>query len=162
MGRRLLIFNTITTTTSPLAAMFSTLAVLLVLPAVALGLNCTAVGDGDYEIGCKTFTTCRDGLAEVRECLNSTVYNSLTSECDQPENVPPPCGQMVDCSTKDNGRYADEDNNCDSFHTCQFGNFLGHQFCPTGLKFSNEKQGCRWPATVEEPCGTKPARRRRR
>ncbi|XP_076435233.1 chondroitin proteoglycan-2-like, partial [Babylonia areolata] len=119
----------------------------------ALGLDCSVVGDGNFEIGCRTYTTCSAGQATVRACDGGTVYNSDIGKCDDPSRVKPPCGQMKDCSTFPDGHYADLDNHCRSYYTCVGGAFVGHNFCPAGLVYSAVTKACDWPANVQPPCG---------
>jgi len=53
----------------------------------------------------------------------------------RPANVAAPCGEILDCTGKADGRYADTDNNCESWYTCQDEKFLGHNFCPKGVVY---------------------------
>ncbi|XP_021344474.1 uncharacterized protein LOC110444419 [Mizuhopecten yessoensis] len=82
--------------------------------------------------------------------LSSTTPNYICS----PINVAPPCGQQKDCSNLANGRYADKDNNCSSYYTCNTGTFFGHSLCAGSLVFDEAKQTCNWPNNVLPPCGT--------
>merc|ERR1712033_130458 len=97
-------------------------AILVLLPAFALGKNCTGEVDGNYEIGCRSY-----------------------AKCDDVNNVPPPCGQMKDCSAMTDGKYADMDNGCKTYYTCVAGQFAGHNFCPSTLLFNEKLQACDWP-----------------
>ncbi|KAK7475457.1 hypothetical protein BaRGS_00033276 [Batillaria attramentaria] len=119
-----------------------------------LGLNCTGKDDGNYEIGCRVYTVCSGGKSTVVECDPGSVYSTSAGKCDAPANVPPPCGEMKDCSNMADGHYPDLDNNCRSYYTCVEGRFVGHNFCPASLVFNEKNGSCDWPDYVSPPCGT--------
>ncbi|KAK2169164.1 hypothetical protein LSH36_12g23021 [Paralvinella palmiformis] len=73
-----------------------------------------------------------------------------------PEDAPPPCGDLEDCSLLSDGSYPDMATNCTLYFTCLDGNDLGLQPCNTGTVFDVEDQICDWPENVKEPCGTIP------
>ncbi|XP_046543541.1 chondroitin proteoglycan 2-like [Haliotis rubra] len=127
--------------------------ILLVLPA-ALCLNCTGKADGNYDIGCRSYSTCTAGSYQIVSCPDTQVYNSKIGKCDRPENVAPPCGAQKDCSSKKDGHYADMSNNCISYFTCAAGAFFGHNLCPAGTVFDEDMQTCNWANAVKPPCGT--------
>merc|ERR1712033_24066 len=126
-------------------------AVRVLLPALALGKNCTGEVDGNYEIGCRSYAKCVGGKAEIVSCDVDMAYNEGTGQCDDVNNVPPPCGQMKDCSAMTDGKYADMDNGCKTYYPCVAGQFAGHNFCPSTLLFNEKLQACDWPK--ESPCG---------
>lgn len=130
------------------------LGLLLVLPA-AWCFDCTAVSDGVYEAGCKSFVTCSNGVASIKECERNQVYNSATGVCADAASVGPPCGTMKDCTNAADGKYADTDQQCKSYYTCSGGTFFGHNYCAGGLVFNEALQTCDWPADTDPPCGTK-------
>ncbi|ESO98175.1 hypothetical protein LOTGIDRAFT_239077 [Lottia gigantea] len=119
-------------------------------------LDCVLDGDGIYEKGCVSFIKCVNGTAYNIECHNGQVFNSITQDCDDPKVVPKPCGNIMDCTLKDDGHYPDLDMGCHSYYTCNSGTFLGHNYCPAGLIFSPENGVCDWQHNVYFPCGLKP------
>ncbi|KAK3699358.1 hypothetical protein RRG08_056495 [Elysia crispata] len=129
--------------------------VLAILPATVLCMNCTGQPDGNYEIGCRSYTICACGKQNIVSCESGMAYNTDTGKCDDMNNIPLPCGVMKDCSALDNNRHADTDNNCRSYYTCNGGIFVGHNFCPANLVFNEENQACDYPDNVRAPCGTK-------
>ena len=46
-------------------------------------MNCTGAADGNYEIGCRVYTTCTAGKATVTACESGTVYNTDIGKCDE-------------------------------------------------------------------------------
>ncbi|XP_005096139.1 chitin-binding domain protein cbd-1 [Aplysia californica] len=127
---------------------------LILLPAAALGMNCTGQPDGNYEIGCRSYSICTGGKTTIITCDMEMAYNQDTGKCDDVTNIPPPCGIKKDCSNAKDGRYADVDNNCKSYYTCVGGEFAGHNFCPSSLVFNEKLQSCDWPKQTPPPCGT--------
>jgi len=126
--------------------------ILVCLPAMALGMNCTGVADGNYEIGCRSYVTCTSGVPTSVNCDIGTAYNKDTGRCDDINVIPPPCGVMMDCTNKNDGGYAD--GGCASYYTCVGGVFVGHNFCPASLVFDEVQGVCDWPKNVPAPCGT--------
>jgi len=124
---------------------------LVLLPAAALGMNCTGMPDGNYEIGCRSFAKCAGGKSEIVSCDIDMAYNQGTGMCDDAKNVAPPCGVKKDCSSLSDGKYADTNNGCKSYYTCVAGQFAGHNFCPANLLFNEQLQSCDWPKN--SPCG---------
>ena len=49
--------------------------------------DCIGKGNGIYEIGCRAYLTCRNGVATVINCDDppkpNTVYNNRTKTCDK-------------------------------------------------------------------------------
>ncbi|KAH3890721.1 chitin-binding domain protein cbd-1-like isoform X2 [Dreissena polymorpha] len=117
-------------------------------------VNCTALPDGVYEAGCKSYALCTDGRVSFIDCPENTTFNNNTNQCDNISNVLPPCGRVIDCSTKPYGRYPDYLDNCKSFYTCYAGEFQGHNFCPGGTVFDPLASACNWKFAVAPPCGT--------
>ncbi|KAK6190068.1 hypothetical protein SNE40_002007 [Patella caerulea] len=117
---------------------------------------CDDKPDGVYEQGCKVFTRCTDGQATIVECAADEVYNPAIEDCDDPNDVAPPCGHIIDCSVKPDGHYADVGFGCHSYYTCEGGRFLGHNFCPVGLVYNEVLDVCDWEHNVYEPCGILP------
>ena len=60
----------------------------------------------------------------------------------RPENTPPPCGVFYDCSGKEDGTYADEADNCQSYYTCKDGEFKGHNPCAEGRNCGDGRDAC--------------------
>ncbi|GFO19889.1 hypothetical protein PoB_004639400 [Plakobranchus ocellatus] len=102
-------------------------------------MNCTGQPDGNYEIGCRSYTVCTAGKQSIVNCEKDMAYNTDTGRCDDVNNIPAPCGVMKDCSALNNGHYADTDNNCRSYYTCNGGIFVGHNFCPANLDLTSAK-----------------------
>ncbi|WAR03033.1 hypothetical protein MAR_009591 [Mya arenaria] len=102
--------------------------------------NCTVLGNGVFEAGCRSYLVCSGGGSNIVECPAQQVFNNATSNCDDPANVARPCGQMIDCSSQSDGRYADKDNNCLSWYTCTV--------------FDEGLATCNWANAVAPPCGT--------
>ncbi|XP_005096138.1 chitin-binding domain protein cbd-1 [Aplysia californica] len=132
-------------------------ALLILLPAAALGLNCTGVPDGNYEIGCRAYSTCTSGVWKIVQCDIDMAYNKDTGKCDDVKNVPSPCGVKQDCTGKADGRYADlsSDPKCNSYFTCADEIFMGENPCPGALVFNEKLQACDFIKAVDPPCGTK-------
>ncbi|XP_048775921.1 chitin-binding domain protein cbd-1-like [Ostrea edulis] len=131
---------------------------VLVFAAVvvsALAVDCSTMPDGVYEAGCRSFARCTGAEVTIVDCDKGNVYNNATGSCDDPHNVPPPCGVFRDCSNKKDGKYADMDEHCRSYYTCFKGAFLGHNKCPANLVFNEDLQTCDWPESVKPPCGSK-------
>ncbi|KAK6189072.1 hypothetical protein SNE40_005117 [Patella caerulea] len=132
----------------------SLLTVLYVSAETAM--FCDNKPDGAYEAGCRSFTRCINETAAVIECSEHEVYNSRIEDCDDPKHVPAPCGHMIDCTDKADGHYADLDQGCHTYYTCNGGSFFGHNFCPAGLVFNADNGVCDWEHSVYEPCGILP------
>merc|ERR1711976_260512 len=136
-----------------------TLLIATLLCAFYLGaeaqIDCSDKPDGAYGWGCRAYTVCRDGVGSEVECLYPDVFNPVTKQCDDISNVGPPCGQLRNCSEKEDGRYADLYVDCTAYYTCLNGQYFGHNPCPPGLVFNEEGQVCDWPYNVPPPCGTK-------
>ncbi|GAB1602151.1 chitin-binding domain protein cbd-1-like, partial [Argonauta hians] len=120
-----------------------------------VGVDCSHKKDGYYEISCKSFVECNGGKKHTFYCKGITVLDKSDMKCKNPDKVPKPCGQVIDCSKKKDGRYPDMDTKCKSYFTCDHGQYLGHNFCPPGLVFYQKLQLCDWPYNVPPPCGTK-------
>jgi len=129
-------------------------ALIMLLPAAALGMNCTGQPDGNYEIGCRSYAVCSGGQSNIVTCDVNMAYNQDTGKCDDMSAIPPPCGVMKDCSSLADNHYADSDNGCRTYYTCVGGNFAGHNFCPANLVFNEVTQSCDWPKAVAPPCGS--------
>ncbi|XP_070205872.1 chitin-binding domain protein cbd-1-like [Littorina saxatilis] len=129
------------------------------LPFGALCFDCTKVADGVYEAGCKSFVVCANGVATLKECEQSKVYDAPSGACADEGSVGPPCGTMKDCSKSADGKFADTDQQCKSYYTCSGGTFFGHNYCAKGLVFNEALQTCDWPADTDPPCGTKGSQR---
>ncbi|XP_048777943.1 uncharacterized protein LOC125681767 isoform X2 [Ostrea edulis] len=134
---------------------------LLLLSALAYLVSadeCVGKNNGVFEIGCRAYVVCHNQHGTIHHCADppalNTVYNSRTKSCDQPHNVPAPCGSWRDCSTLPDKRYADVTTNCTSYYTCQGGTYFGHNFCNPGVVFDENMQICNWPGNVAPPCGT--------
>ncbi|XP_029651701.1 chitin-binding domain protein cbd-1-like [Octopus sinensis] len=131
------------------------LIVLQQSTATDVGVDCSTVPDGYYEISCKSFVQCKNGKKYQHYCKGNTVLDKRDMKCKDPDDVPKPCGEYRDCSKRKDGRYPDLDNKCKSYFTCENGHFMGHNLCPAGLVFSKKLQLCDWPYNVKPPCGTK-------
>ncbi|XP_069136173.1 peritrophin-48-like [Argopecten irradians] len=131
---------------------------LLAFLSTGMGQQCESGFTGNVNTGCRNYVKCTNGVGVLVTCQdigNGFVYNKNTGQCDDPNNVPLPCGQQKDCRTKTDGSYADMDNHCHSYYTCNRGTFFGHTICATGLVFDEASQTCNWPQNVLPPCGTK-------
>ena len=65
-------------------------------------------------------------------------------------------GRAPDCSTAEDGKYRNEDLQCDVYYTCLDHAFLGHAKCADGLSFNRVPQSCRpqeWNVANVQPCG---------
>ena len=49
----------------------------------ASAVNCTAMPNGVYEKGCKSYTVCNGGVVTIVECPEDMVYNNQTQNCDE-------------------------------------------------------------------------------
>ncbi|XP_060563939.1 chondroitin proteoglycan 2-like [Ruditapes philippinarum] len=134
------------------------LAICILVSSAFIGhvsaVNCTTLADGNYELGCKSFAKCIGGVASIVDCPEQMVYNNNTGLCDDAKNVSPPCGMLIDCTSSPDGRYADKDQNCRTWYTCNNNKFLGHNFCPEGTVFDETLNTCNWENAVPPPCGT--------
>jgi len=49
--------------------------------------DCVGKGNGIYEIGCRSYMSCQNGVANIINCPDpphpNTVYNSRTKACDK-------------------------------------------------------------------------------
>lgn len=133
--------------------LIAALALVAAIETVS-AVNCTAMPDGAYEMGCRSYAQCAGGQVTIVNCPDDQVYNNATAKCDDPANVTPPCGKAIDCSSKADGRYPDLDQNCHTWYTCQDGKFLGHNFCPATTVFDDTLNTCNWANAVPPPCGT--------
>ncbi|KAJ8312722.1 hypothetical protein KUTeg_010095 [Tegillarca granosa] len=118
-------------------------------------VDCSVLGTGHYEIGCKYYTDCINGITYHRECTKGYVYSNVTHGCVDESTVGKPCGLKRDCTSKPNRKYADHQTSCTSYYTCQNGIYYGHNYCNPGLVFDEAMQICNWPVNVPAPCGTK-------
>ncbi|XP_022327322.1 chitin-binding domain protein cbd-1-like [Crassostrea virginica] len=143
--------------------MFAFTLISLLACAVS-GDECIGKSDGVYEIGCRSYVICHNQHGTIHNCpdppATNTVYSSVTKACDNPNNVPAPCGHWQDCSLLADRRYADTNNHCHSYYTCHKGTYFGHNFCNPGLVFDETMQICNWPQNVAPPCGTRGTKRR--
>merc|ERR1711915_75082 len=131
------------------------LLVLALAFAAVFATDCQNLPDGNYEIGCRSFTRCTGAVVKIVDCDMGQVYNNKTGSCDDPTNVPPPCGVMKDCTNAKDGKFADMEQHCHSYYSCYKGEFLGHNICPASLVFNEVLQTCDWAENVAPPCGTK-------
>merc|ERR1712150_26955 len=120
----------------------------------ASALNCTTMPDGIYEQGCRSYSQCVGKVKSTIDCPEHQVYNNATSSCDDPANVLPPCGEMIDCTGKADAGYPDLNRKCTTWYTCLDEKFLGHNFCPSGTVFDSTLGTCNWSKQVASPCGT--------
>ncbi|KAK6190072.1 hypothetical protein SNE40_002011 [Patella caerulea] len=139
--------------------MNSVFVLMVIIPAVVSQsvseTFCVDKDDGVYYPACRRFIKCVNGAVYETECFNGQVLNINTGDCDDAENVVPPCGRFVNCTGVPDGRYPNLDLGCTSFHTCKNEIFLGHNFCPENLVYNKVKDYCDWLFNVEPPCGTK-------
>ncbi|CAH1801657.1 unnamed protein product [Owenia fusiformis] len=119
--------------------------------------NCTGSPDRLITYGCRAFTACKNETFFDIECPPGQVVDTERILCDDPENVPPPCGGSRNCTGREDGGYPDYFNNCTSFYTCQNGVNRGTSFCPGGLVYDDDRDLCDRPNNVCEPCGNLPA-----
>jgi len=133
--------------------LISIVAVALAMGSVS-AVNCTARNDGVYEMGCRSYARCTGGQVSIIDCADDMVYNNNTALCDDPTNVAPPCGNLIDCTGKGDGQYPDMDQHCETWYTCLDEKFLGHNFCPEGTVFDTTLSTCNWKKAVAPPCGT--------
>lgn len=124
---------------------------LVLLPALAAAFDCTGRPYGHYEVSCKTYVLCSGGVAYQVECQSGYVYANYSLGCYEEGKVGPPCGKVMDCSNKPDGKYADVDNGCKSYYVCNGGLYYGHHYCPEGLVFDRSLQICTWP-DPSKPC----------
>merc|ERR1712154_585274 len=117
---------------------------LAFLPA-ALCIDCANEQDGIYEMGCKAFTRCSNGVATIEECGKNMVFDQGTGQCADEMTVGAPCGLVKDCSNAVDGLYADTDQQCTSYYPCTGGTYFGHNYCAGGLVFNEALQTCDWP-----------------
>ncbi|XP_060563933.1 peritrophin-48-like [Ruditapes philippinarum] len=123
---------------------------------VSAQVNCTGLADGNYELTCTSFGTCTGGVSSnTLECQGETVFNKLNGQCDDPSNVIPPCGTLLDCSITPDGYYADKTQGCTSWFTCHDRNYKGHTACFPGMVFDETLSTCNHKSNVAPPCGTK-------
>ncbi|OWF52249.1 uncharacterized protein LOC110448000 [Mizuhopecten yessoensis] len=119
--------------------------------------ECATNSSQNVEIGCRAYFRCLNGVGTLIDCTTINpqfVYNSAIGHCDDELNVAPPCGQQKDCTNKGDRSYADKDNSCLSYYTCNRDTFFGHNKCSPGLVFDEHLQTCNWPVNVDPPCGT--------
>ncbi|XP_069136233.1 peritrophin-48-like [Argopecten irradians] len=114
--------------------------------------DCTGKANGNYEITCKSYIECSNGVKTVHNCTGDQMYNMTSKQCDGPS---PPCNIKRDCKNLPDKLYPDMETKCKSYYTCHKGDFLGHNFCSPGLVFDELNQRCNWPEEVAPPCGTK-------
>ncbi|CAH1793962.1 unnamed protein product [Owenia fusiformis] len=105
------------------------------------------------ESGCTYYIYCFNGTEETLQCPSGQVLDVETGTCDVPEKVEPPCGVYHDCTGKEDGYYANEYDNCLSYHYCVDGQFQANNLCPTGLVFDDPRGVCNWQYNVCPPCG---------
>ncbi|KAL3856714.1 hypothetical protein ACJMK2_011437 [Sinanodonta woodiana] len=130
------------------------IVVLFVLPWSGLALDCSMLPDGDYEIGCKIYATCTSHVLQIHKCVEGTVYNRNTHQCDDPRTVPPPCNESDHCAGLSDGLYPIANMNCTSYYTCVDHTMQGINFCAPGTVFNQFLQTCDWSDHVAPPCGT--------
>ncbi|KAK6184324.1 hypothetical protein SNE40_006818 [Patella caerulea] len=130
---------------------------MVIIPAVVSqsvpSTFCVDKDDGVYYPACRRFIKCVNGTVYDTECFNGQVLNLKTGNCDDAENVDPPCGRIENCTGVPDGRYPNLDLGCTSFHTCKNGTFLGHNFCPDNLVFNTFNDYCDWSWNTAKPCG---------
>ncbi|XP_053374898.1 tropomyosin-like [Mercenaria mercenaria] len=52
---------------------------------------------------CNSFAICVDGQYSIFDCSGNMTYNKETGICDDPKNVPPPCGSLIDYTESPDG-----------------------------------------------------------
>ncbi|CAH1801659.1 unnamed protein product [Owenia fusiformis] len=119
--------------------------------------NCTGSPDRLITYGCRAFTACKNETYVNVECPPGQVVDTERILCDDPENVPPPCGGNRNCTEREDGGYPDYFTNCTSFYICLNGVNRGTGFCPGDLVYDDDRDLCDRPDNVCEPCGNKPA-----
>jgi hypothetical protein len=136
-----------------------TISCLLCLTGVTWAqIDCTGLADGAYGSGCRSYTNCTNGVGTIVDCSIDTAFSSITHRCEPLSQVPPPCGQLQDCSLLANGRYPVMPD-CYYFFTCQNGVHMGTNPCnnppeATDLVLDVALQLCNWKSAVPPPCGT--------
>nr|WCD68881.1 chitin-binding protein [Cellana toreuma] len=122
--------------------------------------NCSGI-EGLAWWACKSYGECRGGSHVQNDCPDGTAFDQQFS-CVDVNSAPFPCnldrtaeceniGAMVtSIAEQDQGG---QDPPCSFFYTCNNGHFVGHQKCPSGLVFDEDKQICGDPANVPSPCG---------
>ncbi|XP_045173999.1 tropomyosin-like [Mercenaria mercenaria] len=85
------------------------LVVCNVVLSAFVGYASAVVADGNDQLGCKTFAKCVGGRYSIQDCPENMTYNKDTGMCDDPQNVPPPCGSLIKCSEIADGSYDDLD-----------------------------------------------------
>ncbi|XP_033747003.1 uncharacterized protein LOC117332227 [Pecten maximus] len=114
--------------------MVVTCVLLLAFLSTGMGQHCKPGVTENVATGCRNYYACVNGVGHLVTCEDvgkGFVYNSATKQCDDPHNVQPPCGQQKDCTGKGDRNYADKDNQCHSYYTCNRDTFFGHTICAT-------------------------------
>jgi len=131
---------------------------VFIVPSLAQ-ITCEGQPDGAYGHGCQSYTSCKNGTAEVIYCpLPGFAFDHRTGGCEPASIVPPPCGSIgIDCKDLEDARYAVMPD-CMYYYTCNAGIFFGSNPCNDppdqgALVFDYDMQLCNWKRDVLPPCG---------
>ncbi|CAH1793961.1 unnamed protein product [Owenia fusiformis] len=118
-----------------LLTIISVFVLICAVPQRALGQGCNCAFDPDgtlCEAACTYYSYCENFQVVTVQCQEGEVVDIEVGGCNSTANVAPPCGVWRDCSNKADGYYANEDDNCFSYHYCLNGQFMSNNLCPTG------------------------------
>ncbi|KAL5004423.1 hypothetical protein ScPMuIL_017879 [Solemya velum] len=126
--------------------------------------SCDNSSDGSAVFRGKEWTpayiTCRSGrLIEKKTCENDNdgpmIFDPDNLECKNIYHIPQnQGGKMPDCDNKVDGKYPDEDGDCDYYVQCTSGAFIDRVMCPDGSVFSISSEQCELKENVCGVCGT--------
>ncbi|XP_041376505.1 uncharacterized protein LOC121388987 [Gigantopelta aegis] len=121
--------------------------------------SCEERRDGVYpdEYGrCDIYYVCKGEIfTGFFRCERPEIFNPISGECDNPEKVPYPCGDLElpnVCQEKNDGYYLDIFGRCTHYMECKSGELAGVSMCPSGV-FNPESRRCDLSQNVIKPCG---------
>ncbi|XP_076452255.1 uncharacterized protein LOC143287899 [Babylonia areolata] len=119
-------------------------------------ISCDGFPDGYHEAGCWGKAVCVNGQPQVTQCAIDEMYDFDSDTCvsRSQQLISTACNQVMDCSKKPSGRYADQSDGCRSYFICMQGAFFGRMYCPPSTLFNEALQVCDYPGDVPSPCGS--------
>ncbi|XP_025832634.1 chitin-binding domain protein cbd-1 [Agrilus planipennis] len=122
--------------------------------SAAANIKCPAVDPLDqsiylpHENDCSKFYECSNGIPNLLQCPEGTLFNSDLNVCDWPDNVVCQKQKCPEVDPIDTSIYLPHKSDCSRFYQCSNGVAV-EQRCPSGLLFNKKLQVCDYPKNVQ-------------
>lgn len=125
--------------------------------------SCSGKRDGSYPHfprKCEWYYTCRNssfvGFSRCGGFMRQPVFNEQTQRCDNPNDVPLPCGSFNEdraCASRITGIYPARQRGCSAYFVCENGKFKGYESCLRNQVFNRHLLRCADRSLTPPPCG---------